>query len=951
MSHRSSKLASLISLCLSLLATASVPIALDIPVLFFTPQVLAQTQEDRKAEADRLREQGNQQLESNEFAAALQSFQQALAIYRELSHTRGLLRTTSLIGITYYSLGETERAIDILEKVVASAQEAKIPELEQLASEVLQLLRNQSNPLQKKADRLLEQGNQQFYRSQYREALQSWENALSIYREIGDRNGEASSYNNLGEAYRSLGEYQRAIEFLQQSLDIAREIGARNVEASSLGGLGNAYISLGQYPKAIEFFQQSLDIAREIGDRNGEAASLGNLGVAYRSLGQYQRAIEYHKQALAIDREIGDRKGEASSLGNLGVAYRSLGQYQRAIEYHKQALAIDREIGDRNGEARSLGNLGNAYDSLGQYQRAIEFLQQSLAIFREIGARNGEADSLGNLGIAYGSLGQYQRAIEYFQQSLAIFREIGDRNEEANSYNNLGLASFSLGEYQRAIKFYQQSLAIKRKIGDRNGEANSLGNLGLAYQSVGKYQRAIEFHQQSLAITREIGDRNGEANSLGGLGIAYLYLGQYQRAIEFLQQSLDIAREIGDRNGEASSYQNLGVAYDSLGQYQRAIEFYQQAIEVKESIQGEIKVDELKASFASQQVDVYVRLINLLWEKGDFKAAFNYAERARARAFLDQLANGRVDFRAGADSKLVEREQALKDQIIALRQQLIKLRNRPQDQWDTKTITETEDKLKTLQKDYDNLIIELKIQSPEVAALKTVDVASLEEIQSLLDADTTLVEYFVTGDQTLAFIITKNSFKTVTLDVTPAALIEELVLFYDFTNRDESHPAELKQLQEWLIAPLKPHLNTLKVGIVPHSILHYLPFAALTDGNTYLSDDYALFTIPSASVLRFLPDKRKSETVSLLALGDPVTPNLPPLVHAREEVKAIAPLFNTKAFVRDQATESTVKSKAEQAGIVHLAAHGEYNPHNPLFSTLHLTGDPQNDGQLQVHEI
>ena len=100
MSHRSSKLASLISLCLSLLATASVPIALDIPVLFFTPQVLAQTQEDRKAEADRLREQGNQQLESNEFAAALQSFQQALAIYRELSHTRGLLRTTSLIGIT-----------------------------------------------------------------------------------------------------------------------------------------------------------------------------------------------------------------------------------------------------------------------------------------------------------------------------------------------------------------------------------------------------------------------------------------------------------------------------------------------------------------------------------------------------------------------------------------------------------------------------------------------------------------------------------------------------------------------------------------------------------------------------------------------------------------------------------------------------------------------------------
>ena len=88
-----------------------------------------------------------------------------------------------------------------------------------------------------------------------------------------------------------------------------------------------------------------------------------------------------------------------------------------------------------------------------------------------------------------------------------------------------------------------------------------------------------------------------------------------------------------------------------------------------------------------------------------------------------------------------------------------------------------------------------------------------------------------------------------------------------------------------------------------------------------------------------------------LALGDPVTPNLPPLIHAREEVKAIASLFKTKAFVREEATESTFKSKAEQACIVHLAVHGEYNPHNPLFSTLHLTGDNQNDGQLQVHEI
>ena len=104
---------------------------------------------------------------------------------------------------------------------------------------------------QAEADRLLEQGYQQFNISQFREALQFWEQALTIYREIGDRQGEAISLGNLGNAYDSLGQYQKAIEFYEQSLEISREIGYRQGEAAFLGSLGNAYYSLGQYQKAI----------------------------------------------------------------------------------------------------------------------------------------------------------------------------------------------------------------------------------------------------------------------------------------------------------------------------------------------------------------------------------------------------------------------------------------------------------------------------------------------------------------------------------------------------------------------------------------------------------------------------------------------------------------------------------------------------------------------------
>ena len=314
------------------------------------------------------------------------------------------------------------------------------------------------------ADKLLEQGIQQAQRSQYKDAIQSWQQALAIYQKLKDRNGEANSLNNLGIAYKFLAQYPKAIEFYQQTLAIFREIGDRHGEGLSLGNLGGAYDSLGQYPKAIEFHQQSLAIFREIGDRNGEATSLGNLGNAYFQLGQYPKAIEFHQQSLAIKREIGDRNGEATSLNNLGGAYFQLGQYPKAIEFYQQSLAIKREIGDRNGEAYSLGNLGNAYKSLGQYPKAIEFFQQSLAIFREIGNRNGEASSLGNLGNAYNSLGQYPKAIEFYEKSLAIKREIGDRNGEGTSLSNIGLTREKQQQPELAIVFYKQSVNIIENI-------------------------------------------------------------------------------------------------------------------------------------------------------------------------------------------------------------------------------------------------------------------------------------------------------------------------------------------------------------------------------------------------------------------------------------------------------------------------------------------------------
>ncbi len=114
------------------------------------------------------------------------------------------------------------------------------------------------------ADRLLEQGNKQYKVSQFQAALQYYQQALTIYREIGDRNGVGSSLNNLGSAYDALGQYQNAIQFYQQSLAIKREIGDRSGEGVTLSNIGLLLAKQNQPQLAIIFYKQSVNVREAI---------------------------------------------------------------------------------------------------------------------------------------------------------------------------------------------------------------------------------------------------------------------------------------------------------------------------------------------------------------------------------------------------------------------------------------------------------------------------------------------------------------------------------------------------------------------------------------------------------------------------------------------------------------------------------------------------------------
>jgi tetratricopeptide (TPR) repeat protein len=357
----------------------------------------------QKVETDRLLEQGLQQAQNRQFQSAKQSLESVLTLYQQIQDRRGEGYALALLGLTYGSLGNNTKAVELSQRTVIIARELKDPQLEKLALGVLdvaQKTEKSAEPVSSQkaeADRLFQQGIQQYQVSQSEAALQSWQQALVMYRELKDRRGEGNALGSLGGTYGSLGNYTKAIEFFKQRLAIAQELKDPLLESTTLGGLAVAYTMMGNYGKAIEHGEQYLAISQEIKYDRGERISLAFLGNAYLRSGDYHKAITFYERFLAVARKNKDRKEESDALGLLSDAYKNSDYHDKAIKLQKQGLEIAREIKDRQAEGNALVSLGNASEGFGNYSQAITYQEQALAIRQELKDRDGESTVLNNL--------------------------------------------------------------------------------------------------------------------------------------------------------------------------------------------------------------------------------------------------------------------------------------------------------------------------------------------------------------------------------------------------------------------------------------------------------------------------------------------------------------------------------------------------------------------------
>ncbi len=375
------------------------------------------------------------------------------------------------------------------------------------------------------------------------------------------------------------------------------------------------------------------------------------------------------------------------------------------------------------------------------------------------------------------------------------------------------------------------------------------------------------------------------------------------------------------------------------GQNNIAEEMFKKAIDVIEKQRSSINTEAGRIGFVGDKQTAYAQLTALLLAESRYQEAFTYVERSKARALVDLLAS----------QKNIRASNGQTEQIKTTLAELNKAENNltvVAQATDKEGQTKTRSIVLALKKD-------LQEKAPQLASLVSVNTPATAEIQSKLSPEETLLEYYFTGSDWYVFILTRNA---ITAKKLPT---EDLMGNLDglrktFTTLNSTVLSrQTQELYRQLFLPAASGVKTKKLIIVPHGILHYMPFAALSNGKEYLIDRFSIRMLPSSSVLTFLQSSTNKADAGALILGNPQLDNPKyDLTFAQDEALAIGRIIpRSTVLLRTEATETNLKKYGGNYPVIHLAAHGIFDLDNPLNSALLLSKDKDNDGMLKAGDL
>ncbi len=557
------------------------------------------------------------------------------------------------------------------------------------------------------------------------------------------------------------------------------------------------------------------------------------------------------------------------------------------------------------------------------------------------------------------------------QRAIARAEQVGQQVADAAAKGRLLIAKALLesmaGRHQQAGELLNRALAVAEQSNNPLVECRYRVALALSLLARGRHAEAPAQAQAALRLATRKGQEVQRVTGFYIVGSSYAAEGAYSQAIKYCERSLQAAQAGGLAGWQWEALFKIGQCYQRMaaqsgpggGQFQRlkAAEYFERALEAVETQRESLAAEEQKAFFSEDKAKLYEAIVETYLDLDRPADAVAAAERCKGMAFFDRFGPKALKRRTAR----LEQQKRMLDQAIAAvaagqsaPRRGRTLIQRVYGRWPERQASQ----LALLRMQLGACKRALtRAQAPQQAKLANPHTTLLR----LLPPRSIAIEYFLGEKLACAFVLRREGVRAVRLKAKPEELARLLDEFR--SSAVESLSAEklmstayrepLRQLYAALLSPFEEDLASADlVYIVPHGVLHYLPFHALIGpDDRYLIERTGVAYAFSINVLRHCRNCNMGNRASCFAVANPAT-GLDPLPATELEAEAVAAMFEEREVLRGaDATEKRVKERVQSFDVLTFPTHGEMRWQDPTQSNLRFTPGEGEDGRWTVAEI
>jgi tetratricopeptide (TPR) repeat protein len=735
-----------------------------------------------------------------------------------------------------------------------------------------------------------------------------------------------------------------------------------------------------QYEESLEYYQQAIEGLERVDDHARAARNRLGYLTALSMAGRHSEAIEVGLEAERWFLSSRDDEGYARLCVNLGNVYQRLDQYARSLELHENAIKYFTTTQNNQALGQVYLNAGNSLGCLNRFEEADDFYAASERIGERLSLTDLTVQARYNRAYLYFLRGRNLQAVEQFGKLRGFFIENA-------SYRHIALCDLDETEIYLQLNLPNDAARLARSAANafevlhmRYEQAKATGFLGVALTQNRQFGDALQVFRSAQSLFEQENNRYWiamlklyraevlyalgrvwEARSLAASAytafddsnvdskrvVTMILLG---RIAADMNQDADVAqyvRKIKEWTTHGSNplllfpcHAFCGYIAERAGNLDEAQRLYELAAGEIESRSTHLHHDELRISFFPGKQAVYETLVRLTFRDStrqpDLVNAYVWCQRAKSTGMIDLAVHHLPSIRSHGDEALLSRVSRIRDELNGA---YLHLRSEKADMPSLTNLSSIQIKENELLRS----LRELSEVDPVYVSLQYASTTALEGLQSLLPSDKTLVEFFTMDNEVVAFVISRDR-AGIFRHLSPLARIRYLEdqLRGHLSKISESYQhrrevpelspefanAQLAELYNRLIQPLRHELQTPGLIIVPHGILHYIPFAALFDGKDYLLDCFDINHSPSALFLRSALQREPVHEKRSLVLGRPLASGDPEFI-ALQKVASDAEWRLGDGFTRDRMINEPLRCE-----FVHLSTDVHFRHDNPMFSAV-----------------